>query len=348
MKMKIAILGYYGHKNAGDEAFKIVFELFLACHELHFFSPNDLPYYENQFDLLILGGGNVLGEYFLSPLFSRGWSECKKYAVGVGLSDEKGVYLAKEAGFNKIFVRNHSELSKLSICSEINFIPDIVFSLMSKSNQTKTTALMPIINPSYDKGKSIAFVVSLEYFPEFNRVRREHAYREFDQSIKILSETISLLQLKFNISLIVISSDIYHYDEIYARLLFRACEHAWKNVSIVNCNGNPDMSIAFFKGHECILSMKYHGLIFSMINSIPAINISANIKNKDLMDYAGLSKFSVDILDKKLKATELSAIIDDSIKEASLYHRISEQFSINVEKQLSQFSYKLNQDSNII
>lgn len=313
--MKIAIYGYYGHQNAGDEAFKIVFKEIFRGHELSFFSPSTLPVYENQFDRLVLGGGNVLGGYFLGDLINKNWNSCpENYAIGVGLSDSAGLEIFKKLNFKKILLRNISEVEKFSGADNVGFVPDLVFSLYQNQNLLPLDFPLPEINSEYKKDKSICFILSLEYFPEFQRDDKFEAYFEFDKSISALSNAIENLRVTYNISLLAISSDPYHYDEIYSRLLYRACPNAWKNVAIINTRGDPEASLSIIKKHDCVISMKYHGLVFGMISDVPIINISQNIKNNDLMTHAELSDYNFNILSESFD----NAIFINKVNESML------------------------------
>lgn len=57
--MKVAVVGWYGHQNLGDEAFRPVFEWLFENHEIDFLDciPNNLNY-----DVLVVGGGSFLDE----------------------------------------------------------------------------------------------------------------------------------------------------------------------------------------------------------------------------------------------------------------------------------------------
>ncbi len=325
--MKIAIYGYYNYQNAGDEAFKLVFTKILSGHEITFFNTGSLPNYEKQFDVLILGGGNVLGSYFFKPLIGRNWLNCpEKYAIGVGLSDSYGLEALDQFNFKKILVRNFSEIEKFNSSNTVEFVPDIVFALYKDNNLFNFETSLPEISKEYKKEKTIGFILSLEYFPEFNLDDKFEEYYRFDKSISSLSNAIENLRLTYNISLIAISSDPYHYDEIYSRLLYRACPNAWKNVAIINTLGDPETSLSIIKKHDCIISMKYHGLVFSMISDVPAINISRNIKNNDLMNHAGLEKFNVALLNDDFNAEHFKGLVEEAIATQDNFVKITQNY----------------------
>lgn len=294
--MKIAILGYYGHKNAGDEAFKDVFKRYLTEHNIEFYSPSTLPLFDPSYECLILGGGNVLGSYFLLPILERGWLNVpRKYAIGVGLSDAYGLEKIGDFNFNLLAIRNKSEFDKLSKFNYACFVPDLVFSQYGSFNQTRFSSGITLVDSQVEKKRSIAIIPSLEYFPEHFGTFSDSTYKDFDTSIKNLSTFVQEIIHDWNINLFAISSDPYHYDEIYSRLLYRACPDAWRNVNVINTHGDPIKTIELLSENEIVMSMKYHGLVFGLLNNSKIINISRNIKNIDLMESLFLSDHTFDL-----------------------------------------------------
>lgn len=328
MPKKIAIYGYYGHNNAGDEAFKLVFAKHFRGRDMVFFGPSDIPNFEDQYDVIVLGGGNVLGEYFLEPLISRGWINCPiRLAMGVGLSDSSGLELTRQMNFSLVGVRNSSELVKLSDLSGVIAIPDLVFGL---DGSQFACAEVPAIKIEYKKNRSIGIVVSMEYFPEMNDGERFEKYLSLDRSIELLSSFVEKIRTQYNVFIAVISSDIYHYDEVYARLLYRACPNAWKNVAIFNCNGDAETAIASMKNYEAVISMKFHGLVFGILSGCPVINISQNIKNRDLINDLGLEDLTFDLLGRDSMAEDLVELVGKAVAHKSVFEEYARTSRLEV------------------
>jgi hypothetical protein len=296
--MKTYIYGYYGHENAGDEAFKLVFNNFLDG-ELIYVGTGNIPKFSGGKCRLIIGGGNLVGRYFIERLLDLGWDQCKDiYLCGIGLSDDFGLSLLKNLNPKEIWVRNLSELDKFKEAGfSAKFIPDIVLSVNSfREKQLSPLFDNYIFHEKSDK-PSIAFVLSLEYLPAFDGTSSEMSFSNFEKGLVALGSLIEKLRLDYNIFLVSLSSDPYHYDETYSRLLYRLMPNAYKNVGIVNFHGDPELAIDFLANMKCVYSMKYHGLVFSLISNTPVVNISNNIKNNDLMSLYGLDEFNVPLID---------------------------------------------------
>jgi hypothetical protein len=72
--MKILLYGYYNKHNFGDDLFKFIFEKYLKNKEIEYtvLNPNDLNNsYESEynFDAILFGGGEIINDYFIFPIF---------------------------------------------------------------------------------------------------------------------------------------------------------------------------------------------------------------------------------------------------------------------------------------
>ena len=76
--IKIYVIGYYDHENLGDESYKLTFDYFFKnnlvnCnYKLDFIDCDKLHNYTfEETDIIILGGGDVLNNYFLDQLIKK-------------------------------------------------------------------------------------------------------------------------------------------------------------------------------------------------------------------------------------------------------------------------------------
>lgn len=130
--IKIAILGYYGKKNLGDEAFMDSFHFLLKDSNLEFFGVDiDKNIDVTSHNIIICGGGDVINEYFL-PKFEKilDGSNSIKLFYGVGIPYTSYISLKTFKNINHIFLRNACDIPLVSFYSNnVKYIPDIVFSL---------------------------------------------------------------------------------------------------------------------------------------------------------------------------------------------------------------------------
>lgn len=129
-QLTIRHVGYFGHKNCGDDAFKT---------SLHF----QILVLIQKVSLNILGGGDVINDYFVKNV-----PEKNSIALSVGIPYSDFNVLLKK--FKCVYLRNPND----RIYPNCHYAPDFTFLLPSVFG-TK--------NP-YEKSKSIGIILSRTYF----------------------------------------------------------------------------------------------------------------------------------------------------------------------------------------
>lgn len=284
--------GYYGHSNVGDEAFKCVFNQFLSeAFEVEYKSPSNIQEFSLDYHALIIGGGNLLGGYFLGRLVEMGWTKHPNiYIVGCGLADELGLILLTQFSVKYISIRNSSEINKLKpLFPDVVLTPDIVFSLHPPEKNYDHPDIVANVN------KNVGFILSLEYFPNIGESINFEDYSKFNSVQNNLTKIIKRVYSDWNVYLISISNDISHYDEAVSRLLYRSIENGYKNVKVINKGNSPLEAMTFIAQLDHLYSMKFHGLVFGLNSCIKTINISENIKNYDLFSDFSLLNYNINI-----------------------------------------------------
>ena len=153
------IYGYYGSKNAGDEAFRLAFHNLLPSgSELQFIRPSELADNQNLANQieqdcssskarLIVGGGAIIGEpYFWEHLPPR--TPFHIVSADIGSRDNLlGKYIPSLKRMQASWIRSESDTEELRNLApwqpRIQHLPDIVFSLEADRNQREVVAAMP-------------------------------------------------------------------------------------------------------------------------------------------------------------------------------------------------------------
>ena len=94
-EFKIIVVGYYYHNNIGDdqymETFQYIFSNYLPKYEIQYVDCDKIMDVEvNDSDIIILGGGDILNDYFLDKIIEKCKQEQiqnknKIFAVSVGI-----------------------------------------------------------------------------------------------------------------------------------------------------------------------------------------------------------------------------------------------------------------------
>lgn len=136
MTRRIAVLGYYGKSNLGDEMFRHVFPKIFPRFSIDVISTENLPKSLESYFAVVLGGGDLFNSYFL-PKFEKILSNYSGivYAVGVGLPYPNFITEAHLSRIDHIFLRNWTDLNLIgSIIGHqyTHYLPDLGFKLEPK------------------------------------------------------------------------------------------------------------------------------------------------------------------------------------------------------------------------
>ncbi|MHB1952921.1 MAG: polysaccharide pyruvyl transferase family protein [Sulfobacillus sp.] len=132
-KRKVLVLGYYHQGNTGDEAYKRVFPWLFRDAEVSFANPAQLDRLPHDLNLVVCGGGDIIGDYFvqaikklMSPLDRRP----PVYAISVGLPYPSVLKPGYLDVFDRMYLRNERDLEKVSAiypADRLAYVPDLVY-----------------------------------------------------------------------------------------------------------------------------------------------------------------------------------------------------------------------------
>ena len=124
----VKVFGYYGHNNAGDEAFKLVFDRVFAGHRVEYAAPGGGPLEADR--PLVVGGGAVLNDYFLEPIRHIGAVHVVGCSLPYGEADAARVAASLGGRIRTLLVRSRADVAALRRAGlPAEFVPDLVFSL---------------------------------------------------------------------------------------------------------------------------------------------------------------------------------------------------------------------------
>ena len=144
-KRRIYVVGYYDHSNLGDEQYRITFMTLFKkylpdfnLYSIHFINCDEL--HKHTFalkDIIILGGGDVLNDYFLDAIIAvfRGKPN-KILAVSVGIPYTHIVVDTKKlAIIDFVFLRTRQDMELLReyFCPQrVFYLPDLSYLLVNE------------------------------------------------------------------------------------------------------------------------------------------------------------------------------------------------------------------------
>lgn len=320
------IFGYYGSKNAGDEAFRLAFQQLLpASAELRFIRPSQLA--ENRSlaseieqDVaggrarLIVGGGAIIGEpYFWAHIPAR----TPFHIISADIGSQEHLlsnYTPTLAQMRQSWIRSESDAVQLRRLTpsdrSIHFLPDIVHALgATPAERQAISELDPDIRnkqlhermgghcentmPAGQlRNKNMAIFLSDHYY-DYKTIRSscvlEGIEREAADKLYLRNLRLALDEITpyYNLYLFSLS---YWYNSIDAYVGYRLAKASNQAplYNIVSHYMEPDTIMALMPYFDTAISMKFHGLIFPMTAHVPVMNLGSSKKNRDLAQQMGL------------------------------------------------------------
>jgi polysaccharide pyruvyl transferase WcaK-like protein len=270
--MKINIVGWFGKKNIGDEAFKDAFRIIFLGHDIQFFTP---PQQCPEADLVILGGGAVISPYYLQTMPKNS----PKYILGASIEYESEMDLLSPHNFQSIMIRNSSDVLKLKnkVTCPVKDIPDLAFLLNPGEHK---------INLG-NKNKKLGVMVTDYINPALNRSTDKFGKRSFNFIQNLAKELDDFIKNGWDVILIPLSTDGYGND---LRINLDLMAFMQKQPINITESLSPTEVISVIKDLDLAMCMKFHAHIFSIIAETPFVSIEFTRKVRLLLEENNLTE----------------------------------------------------------
>ena len=272
--MKVNIIGWYDKNNCGDESFKYVFNDIFKGNEI-FYTTQEII---EDCDYYILGGGDVVKKFYLESIPNDKRFMC----IGVGLGYESESLLLKEKNVSIVYTRNKEDVEILkSIGIESKYTPDIVFNLQKPNTiNEKLESDLPKLGILLTDHANPSVV---------NTNQKELSYNEFFKWE--LAESLDELSKYYKIYFISLSDYYYAYDEKMSLDTQTRMKNGYKSILLKETK-SPLRTMDIIQQMDIVITMKFHGIIFSTICNTPFINIGLSRKTNKFCEENGLSELS--------------------------------------------------------
>lgn len=306
--MNIIILGYYYRSNLGDDLLMNTIYKLLQNHDynLKFINPDDNFVLDN-IDIIILGGGEILNDYFIDKIVKKLDNLIKKpIVVAISTECHSNSYIeSKKLDFIDNFItRNrleYLELVKRYGNENVIYMPDLVFSMELYSN---------IHNRKNNCINKIGVCLARSIYK--NNSDYENYINCIKESLKLL-KGMKIYLFSFNTSNSINESDILLNKELA------------KDTDFIIINENV---LDKFKKMDLIICSRFHAHVLSIAYNIPFISICHTKKVFNLVNSINLEECFLPI---ELKENNLP-IKFEPLKLIELFNYVSYNYSEIVNK----------------
>jgi polysaccharide pyruvyl transferase WcaK-like protein len=269
------ILGYYGKGNCGDEALKEACA-YIFGSGVPFTTPEES--FSNE---IIMGGGDVINPYFLDCL--KNVKDVKILGAGLGYESQLDLLL-KLRNISEIFFRNKID-AVIAKDKGLNakYTPDIAFVL----DLPKDVYSLPKSKKKM-LGVMVADDISASYIQKDLQQIHYGVYLKNEIAL-----VLAYLREFYHIVFIPMCHSKYGFDlkMIYEILSLTPPKPMDYTVLPVL---SPKDVLSVVSQMDLMISMRFHGLIFSTLAGVPFINIGITRKTKTYMQENALGDLSIE------------------------------------------------------
>jgi polysaccharide pyruvyl transferase WcaK-like protein len=286
MKNNIIVIGYYNHNNIGDEQYKNTFKtliydiLNLKDYKIQFIDCDVLKidYIHNDNDIIIVGGGDILNNYFLDTIINIfNGKNNKIYAISVGIPYIDIITSNKLKIFDKIYLRSYQDVYKLKKTYpdiQVEYIPDISC-LIKYQNQEND-----IIIPTHKK--IICISLSRNIYNKNHAVLYNNVINKFSNFVKYL------ITIDYHIVFVPFNTNEEHENDILIHsdivsIIQNSNPQNLENITNLDFKLTEHQIIKLYESSFLIIPMRFHACLFSIYANTPFLPVYTSRKITNLL-----------------------------------------------------------------
>jgi len=307
---RIVVIGYYYHDNLGDQqyidTFSYLFRTAIAKCSFTFIDCDKIDDFVFQpTDVIIIGGGDVLNDYFLDKVIAN----CKDLpnkilAVSVGIPyNDILINTTKLYIFDYIFVRTTQEFhlfAQYYDAKKIFYIPDLSclttdknFTFLEAKEADTETPFDGYIKEIEKKNKNhliIGFSFNRHIYTKKRKDSYEAIVKEFAKIVKFTLESgYAVVFIPYNTSQHIADeednqeNDILIHNDICKELKEIVFPYLFENVVNIQSRLSTKELLEVYNHLFINVPMRFHGTLFSIYKNIPFISIYTTKKIHNLL-----------------------------------------------------------------
>lgn len=283
--MRILVLGWYGHHNVGDESYKEIIPSLFPQHNFTF-TDNLKSQIIEEFDAIVLGGGNVLRKGFVSELQKT--KNIKIFGLSVGIEENPTDDLSF---FSHVYARDEKTLNVLkSLNVPCTFLPDVALSLQGNAENGKKWLKEKFDSEKCELYSNIITVVVNSYMLNgaLNGLARDaFSFIKFSYDFaRVIDETPA------SFVFVPCGTQVPFDDRTTNAWVASKCKY-WKKNYVVFDRLNYKETIDIIAASNLTISSRLHSSIFSYACGTPFIDLTHHSKNALFLNMIGKQHDSV-------------------------------------------------------
>lgn len=277
----ICILGYYGKRNLGDDLFQNALTFLIRTKypsaSITFANPKDIDRIPGHPDIIFVGGGDLINDYFMSSLRNLLKDKtCPVYGIGIGFPYPNLINNEYLDIFDILVTRTKSSVPKLhqAMPGRSFYGPDLVRFIPSTAHKKQPKRI------------GVFFANSI-CSPDSPLVQK------LVEIVKgIADKGNPCLGKKYIVTLYAMntSGSPQEDDNILNRAIYKYIDY--DNVEIIEEPLNPENINHVFSTFYATICTRFHAHILSLMTETPFISLYSTEKVKDLLQTENLSHYS--------------------------------------------------------
>jgi len=289
---RICVIGYFEHSNTGDEQYKLTFNYFLNKYlpntfTIEYINCDKLLLYKFQeSDIIILGGGDVLNNYFLDQLIIKFNGKSNKIlAVSVGMPYTTILDTNKLNIIDYIFIRTKQDLSlfensKVFYMSDMSrYIQEITEITKNKETINEYKKIIKKLKHIKKSGKKIiSFSLNRHIYNVNNTENYDKIILSFVRFIEyLLKYDYHVIFIPYNTNTLDDENDILIHNDIYNMIDYTEC------VTNVDFTLSSSEILEIYDHVYINIPMRYHSCLYSIYKNVIMLPIFTTRKIKNLL-----------------------------------------------------------------
>ena len=280
--MTIYFVGWYGKRNSGDEAFKLVHKKLFPDMDVRWISDEPVPNQEPG-DVIVLGGGDVARSFYTQHIPKN--SRFYVYGVGIDGDDDFECLVSCADRIIEAWIRHEPDVDRLRECGvNAHYTPDIVFQLRDQ---------VPAIEPDIVDGRK-----RMVCFFSNNLVQHSLFSNNLDgivcslQLKRQIADALDGISHAYRFDFIPMSFDFNDFDLSFCCDIFSMMNER-ESINIVEQELSFAQVLRYVRSANVVFSMKLHGLVYSCLSGVPFINIGHSRKTHIFCEELGMTEVSM-------------------------------------------------------